>query len=288
MSRLARFATSQTAAALVLLWVAIIAGALLLDSYWVSVAVSLVGWVVLATSWNMVGGLLGQVSFGHSAFFGLGAYVTVYLATAFGVSPWLGMLAGGVLSAGVSVIVGYLPFRRNLSTLVFALLTLASSYVLMFAVSGVPALGGTNGLFPPAVGQSVWDMRFDNPISYLVLAGILASCGMVTVQLLYSGRMGFFWRAIHDSEPASSAIGINTTSVKLLTFAISAFFAAIAGALVAQHTGFIDPPSVFGVEITIYLLLFSVVGGVGTLLGPLLGPLILVPAGEDLRTALAD
>ncbi|GLI23643.1 branched-chain amino acid transport system permease protein [Xanthobacter flavus] len=288
MTILSRFVRSQTATALVLMWLAITAAALFLDGYWIGIMVGLLGWILLAASWNMVGGLLGQVSFGHSAFFGLGAYTAVYLATAHGISPWLGMLIGGLLAALFSMIVGYLPFRRGLSPLVFSLLTLASSYVLLFAVSGIPALGGTNGLFPPAVGQSVWDMRFDSPVSYLLLAGALTTFALATIQILYSGRLGFYWRAIHDSEAAAGAIGINTMVVKLFTFAVSAFFAAMAGTFSAQHTGFIDPQSVFGVEITIYLLLFAVVGGAGSLLGPVLGPLVLVPAGEYLRTALAN
>lgn len=288
MNSLSRFTRSQTAAALVAMWLAIAAAAVFLDGYWIGIMVGLLGWILLAASWNMVGGLLGQVSFGHSAFFGLGAYTAVYLATAHGVSPWLGMLVGGLLAAGFSMIVGYLPFRRGLSPLVFSLLTLASSYVLLFAVSGIPALGGTNGLFPPAVGQSVWDMRFNSPVSYLLLAGALTTFALATIQILYSGRLGFYWRAIHDSEAAAGAIGINTMAVKLFTFAVSAFFAAMAGTFSAQHTGFIDPQSVFGVEITIYLLLFAVVGGAGSLLGPVLGPLVLVPAGEYLRTALAS
>lgn len=288
MTILSRFLRSQTAAALLVMWLAIAAAALFLDGYWIGIVVGLLGWILLAASWNMVGGLLGQVSFGHSAFFGLGAYAAVYLATAHGVSPWVGMVVGGLLAAAFSAVVGYIPFRRGLSPLVFSLLTLASSYVLLFAVSGIPGLGGTNGLFPPAVGQSVWDMRFESPVSYLLLAGALTTSALVTIQLLYSGRLGFYWRAIHDSEAAAGAIGINTMAVKLFTFAVSAFFAAMAGSFSAQHTGFIDPHSVFGVEITIYLLLFAVVGGAGSLLGPILGPLVLVPAGEYLRTALAS
>lgn len=256
--------------------------------YAISLAVGLLTWMYLCVAWNIVGGIVGQVSFGHAAFFGIGGYVSTYLAVTYGLSPWVGMIVGGAIATLAAVIIGYLPFRWSLSPLVFALLTLAFSYVLEFGVGGFRALGGTNGLYAKAVGSSFWDYRFAEPGPFLlVMAGMLCAL-LVTVSFLHSGRLGFFWRAVHDNEAAASAIGIDPFRVKQAALAISAFATSLAGSFQAQFVGFIDPPSMFGIEITIYILLFTVVGGAGTLIGPLLGPLLLFPIGEATRLYFAD
>lgn len=257
-------------------------------SYVVSIAVGLLMWMYLCVAWNIIGGFVGQISFGHAAFFGIGGYVSTYLALAYGVSPWIGMLVGGMAAAGAAIALGYLPFRWGLSPLVFSLLTLAFSYVLEFGVSGIRELGGTNGLYTQIAGTSFWDLRFESPSSFMfVIAGMLCSL-LIVMSVLYTGRAGFFWRAVHDNESAAAAMGVNPFRIKQSAFAISAFATALAGSLQAQFVGFIDPLSMFGIEITIYILLFTVVGGAGTLIGPLLGPLLLMPLGEFVRVYLAE
>jgi branched-chain amino acid transport system permease protein len=256
--------------------------------YAVSIAVALLTWIYLCVAWNIIGGLVGQVSFGHAAFFGIGGYVSTYLATTYGVTPWIGMIVGATLAAVAATAVGYLPFRRNLSPLVFALLTLAFSYVLEFGVGGIRALGGTNGLYAKAVGSTVWDMRFADPGAFLFVIAAMLCALLVVTSLLYTGRLGFFWRAVHDNEAAAAAMGVNPFLIKQQALAISAFATALAGSFQAQFIGFIDPPSMFGIETTIFILLFTVVGGAGTLIGPLIGPLLLFPAGELMRVYLQD
>ncbi|MBV9630476.1 MAG: branched-chain amino acid ABC transporter ATP-binding protein/permease [Xanthobacteraceae bacterium] len=256
--------------------------------YAISIAVALLTWMYLCVAWNIIGGLVGQVSFGHAAFFGIGGYVSTYLATTYGISPWIGMLVGATLAAGAASAVGYLPFRWNLSPLVFALLTLAFSYVLEFGVGGIKALGGTNGLYAKAVGSTVWDMRFAEPGAFLVVIAAMLCALLVVVSFLYAGRLGFFWRAVHDNEAAAAAMGVNPFRIKQQALGFSAFATALAGSFQAQFIGFIDPTSMFGIETTIFILLFTVVGGAGTLIGPLIGPLLLFPAGEIMRVYLQD
>lgn len=256
--------------------------------YAVSIAVALLTWMYLCVAWNIIGGLVGQVSFGHAAFFGVGGYVSTYLATTYGVTPWIGMIVGATLAAAAATAVGYLPFRWNLSPLVFALLTLAFSYVLEFGVGGIRALGGTNGLYAKAVGSTVWDMRFADPGAFLIVIAAMLCALLAVVSMLYTGRLGFFWRAVHDNEAAAAAMGVNPFLIKQRALAISAFATALAGSFQAQFIGFIDPPSTFGIETTIFILLFTVVGGAGTLMGPLIGPLLLFPAGEIMRVYLQD
>ena len=278
----------QIAISIALIAVAVVLLAQFAGSYVISIVVSLLTWMYLCVAWNIIGGFVGQISFGHAAFFGIGGYVSTYLTLAYGVSPWIGMIAGGIVAAAAAVALGYLPFRWGLSPLVFSLLTLAFSYVLEFGVSGIRELGGTNGLYTQTVGKTVWDFRFEEPSSFMfVVAGMLCSL-LAVVSVLYTGRVGFFWRAVHDNESAAAAMGVNPFKIKQSAFALSAFATALAGSLQAQFVAFIDPLSMFGIEITIYILLFTVVGGAGTLIGPLLGPLLLMPFGEFMRVYFAE
>jgi branched-chain amino acid transport system permease protein len=255
------------------------------NPYWISVATTVLMWVHLCAAWNAVGGMVGQISFGNAAFFGIGAYTSTFLAARFGLNPWLGLLAGGVLAAAAGWCVGYLPFRWRLSHLVFALLTMAAGFVLQFTVNGVQALGGTNGLFinTPA---SLTNLRFDQPAGYLLTIAAFASVTVLAVGFLFQARRGYFWRAVRDNEDAAAAAGIGLFRVKQETLALSAFATAAAGTFYAQQIGYIDPHSVLGVDVAIQILLFAIVGGAGTQLGPVIGPLLLVPLGEALRLAL--
>ncbi len=275
----------ETALALLLIWCAAGAAMLFGNAYWISVATTMLMWVHLCVAWNAVGGMVGQVSFGNAAFFGIGAYTSTYLGARYGLTPWLGMLAGGALAAAAGWCIGYLPFRWRLSHLVFALLTMAAGFVLQFTVSGIKPLGGTNGLFINAPA-SLANLRFDGPTGYLLTIAVFASVIVLVVGVLFQGRRGYFWRAARDNEDAAAAAGIGLFRVKQEALALSAFFTALAGTFYAQQIGYIDPPSVLGADIAIQILLFAVVGGAGTQLGPVVGPLLLVPLGEALRMVL--
>jgi branched-chain amino acid transport system permease protein len=196
------------------------------------------------------------------------------------------MFVGGIIAAAAAAAVGYLPFRWNLSPLVFALLTLAFAYILEFGVGGIRALGGTNGLYAKTIGTSFWDFRFAEPSSFLIVIAVMLCVLLLLVSVIYTGRVGFFWRAVHDNQDAAAAMGLNPFSIKQRAFVLSAFATALAGSFQAQFVGFIDPVSMFGIEITIFILLFTVVGGAGTLIGPLLGPALLFPIGEWMRVYL--
>ncbi|MCW5656845.1 MAG: branched-chain amino acid ABC transporter ATP-binding protein/permease [Burkholderiaceae bacterium] len=275
----------EAALALLLIWC--VAGVALLarNPYWISVATTVLMWVHLCVAWNAVGGMVGQISFGNAAFFGIGAYTSTFLAAQYGVNPWLGMLAGGALAAAAGWCIGYLPFRWRLSHLVFALLTMAAGFVLQFSANGMRALGGTGGLYINAP-SSLANLRFDDPGGYLLTIAVLSSATLLVVALLFQGRRGYFWRAVRDNEDAAAAAGVGLFRVKQEALAVSAFATALAGTFYAQQIGFIDPHSVLGVDVAIQILLFAVVGGSGTQLGPVVGPLLLVPLGEALRLAL--
>ncbi|WP_418319862.1 ABC transporter permease subunit [Piscinibacter sakaiensis] len=275
----------ETALSLALVWVA--AGVVLLtrNPYWISVATTMLMWIHLCVAWNAVGGMVGQISFGNAAFFGIGAYTSTWLGAQFGWNPWLGMLVGGILAAAAGWCAGYLPFRWRLSHLVFALLTMTLAFVLQFTASGIKPLGGTAGMFINAPA-SLANMRFDDPADYLIVIALFASVVVLVVGLLFQSRRGYFWRAARDNEDAAAAAGINLFRVKQEALALSAFASAMAGTFYAQQIGYIDPHSVLGLDVAIQILLFAVVGGAGTQLGPIVGPLLLVPLGEVLRLSL--
>jgi len=275
----------ETALSLALIWCVAAAALAYGNPYWISVATTVLMWVHLCAAWNTVGGMVGQISFGNAAFFGIGAYTSTFLASKFGLNPWLGMLAGGALAAAAGWCVGYLPFRWRLSHLVFALLTMAAGFVLQFTVNGVQALGGTNGLFINSP-SSLANLRFDQPEGYLLTIAAFASVTVLAVGVLFQARRGYFWRAVRDNEDAAAAAGIGLFRVKQETLALSAFATAAAGTFYAQQIGYIDSHSVLGVDVAIQILLFAVVGGAGTQLGPVIGPLLLIPLGEALRLAL--
>ena len=277
----------ETALALALVWATAAVALLTGNPYWISVATSVLMWALLCVAWNAIGGMVGQVSFGNAAFFGIGAYASTWLGNEYGVVPWLGMFAGAALAAAAGWLVGYLPFRWRLSHLVFALLTMTLAFVLQFTVNGIKALGGTSGMFintPASLAQ----MRFDEPAGYLVTIAVFATVLLLVVGWLVQGRRGYFWRAARDNEDAAAAAGVDLFRVKQEALALGAAATAIAGSFYAQQIGYIDPHSVLGLDVAIQILLFAVVGGAGTQLGPVVGPLVLVPLGEALRLQLGS
>ena len=278
---------SEGAVAVLLIWVVVAISLTMMNSYWVSVAVMMLVWCYLCTAWNLIGGYVGQISFGHGAFFGVGAYATAYLSSTYGISPWLGMILGMAVSAVLALAAGYIPFRRGLSHLVFALLTLALAYAIFYGVSGVRPLGGTNGMFMSLDGSGIVALRFQDLWPYLIVVAVLNTALLLVMQLLLAARFGFIWRATRDNEAAAAASGINLFRSKQLAFAISAAASAVVGGFYAQFVGFIDPHSALGVHVIIQILLFSVVGGTGTLLGPVVGTLVLFPLGEIMRVQLS-
>ncbi|MCG3187503.1 MAG: Vitamin B12 import ATP-binding protein BtuD [Rhodocyclaceae bacterium] len=242
-------------------------------------------WAYLCVAWNLMGGLLGQISFGHAAFFGIGAYASSFLMIRLGLSPWLGMLAGGALAAVAAMLVGYIPFRWRLSHLVFALFTMAFDFVLLYLVGGLPFLGDVNGLYLP-VGTDPWMLQFADRRFYLyTIAGLLTLALGLSVWLSRS-TIGQYWRAVRENEQTAAAVGIDLFRMKQAGLALSAFMTALGGSFFAHYVAFIDPHSAFGMDIAIKLILFTVVGGIGTLLGPVVGAALLVPLGEILRTEL--
>jgi branched-chain amino acid transport system permease protein len=240
---------------------------------------------LLAQAWNLLGGYCGQVSLGNAVFFGIGAYTSSLLVIGPGLSPWPGMLAGVGLAVVVSQAIGFPCFR--LRGHYFAIATIAIGEIVQTVAINWNAIGGARGLSLPIRPETLWQFQFHRakwPYYYIVL-GLLALILGVTM-LVERSRLGYYFRAIRDDPEAAASLGIPLTRYKLVAIALSAAFTAAAGTFYAQYVLFIDPESVFPVSLSILVCLVAVLGGVGTVWGPLLGAAVLIPLSELTRIHL--
>jgi len=263
---------------------------LLLDprGYWIRVLTITLLFAAMAQAWNIVGGLANQISLGHAAFFGIGAYTSTVLLLKFGISPWLGMLAGGALG-GLAAFVIAIPTMR-LQGHYFALATLAFGEVMRVIANVWTSLtGGPGGLSIPFVPPSfaAYSFKVLRPHAYIALAALV----VVTVifEAIRRGAMGYRLRAIKQNPAAAEVVGVDTTRVKLKAAVISGALTAMLGTLYAQLAVFFDPDTVFGIAgISIRIALIAIVGGVGTAAGPVLGAFFIIPLEEIMNDLLSS
>lgn len=262
--------------------VALYAGALAIrHDYYVDMAFHVMLWAALAGAWNIVGGLAGQLALGHAAFFGIGAYASTLLLVRAGISPWLGMFVGAAVAAVVALGLGGATLR--LKGPFFAMTTAAFAELIRIAAVNWDSLtGGTRGLWIPWE-PNPWHFAFRDRRSYLLVAVTLTLVVVVATALLSRGALGFALRSLKDDEDAARSIGVQVTRVKLISFVVSAALTALGGALYAEYLLSIDPPSVLGFDLSIQMALMAVIGGVGTLAGPLLGAFAVVTTSHLLR-----
>ncbi len=263
---------------------------LLLDprGYWIRVLTITLLFAAMAQAWNIVGGLANQTSLGHAAFFGIGAYTSTVLLLKFGISPWLGMLAGGALG-GVAALVIAIPTMR-LQGHYFALATLAFGEVMRVIANVWTSLtGGPGGLSVPFVppGFAAYSFKLLRPHAYIALVALVVVTAIFEV--IRRGAMGYRLRAIKQNPAAAEVIGVDTTRVKLQAAVISGALIAMLGTLYAQVAVFFDPDTVFGIaSISIRIALIAIIGGVGTAAGPILGAFFIIPLEEIMNDLLSS
>jgi len=243
-------------------------------------------YAMLAQAWNLLAGYCGQVSLGHAVFFGAGAYTSTLLVREAGLSPWLGMLAGVGVAVALSQAIGFPVFR--LRGHYFAIATIAVAEIVQTLVNNWDWAGGARGLFVPIRRpDSLLHLQFHTSKQayyYIALAGLLLALGVTA--WLERARIGYYLRAIREDQVAAASLGVPVTRYKLLAMALSAGLTATGGTFYAQYVLFIDPESVFPLSLSILICLVAVLGGVGTLWGPVLGAAILVPLSEGTRVWL--
>lgn len=240
-------------------------------------------WAIAALGWNVLVGYAGQLSFGHAAFFGTGAYTMALLYTKGGVSPWIGLLAGGLLAAVVGVLIGTPTFRLRGPYFALATLALAEA-IRLVVVWQVDLTGGNDGILVPidtGLGAMFWEE--DRPFAWLAIA-CLIFFWVITVWLRRS-RLGYFMLAVRDDQNAAAAAGLNPLAIKLRAIAISAFVTAIAGGLLARYLSSLAPDDYLGVYVSIQMLIFVFLGGRGTLSGPVVGAFLVAPLQRYLELA---
>jgi branched-chain amino acid transport system permease protein len=233
--------------------------------------------VVIGSSWNLLAGYTGQVSFGHAIFFGVGAYTAGIFATKLGISAWWGMVFGGFFSMLVGLFVGWVCFR--LRGPYFALATLAGGEIIRLIATNWESL--TDGMVGILIIQT-----FKSKLPYYYIAFVLALACIYTIRLIMESKWGYYFVSIREDEDAASSLGINTTLYKNISLLVSSFFTGMAGAFYMNYMAFIDPEVVFSLHyVSIMAILVGIVGGVATIWGPAVGAFVMVGLQETFRSS---
>jgi branched-chain amino acid transport system permease protein len=243
-------------------------------------------WGAFAGSWNIISGYAGMVSLCHNAFFAIGAYTSTILFVRFQVSPWIGLMAGGVLAAIVGLLLGLVCFR--LRTHYFTLATLAFGEVVSIVSLNWRSLtNGAIGIGLP-IQPSFSNMVFQGKLPYLYI-GLVLFLGVTAISYaIERSRLGYQLTAFRENEDAARALGVRTGRVRLVAMGISCFLAAVVGSFYAQYISYIDPSSVASLKISVQVALFVIVGGIGTAIGPALGAILFIPITMGLRAFLGS
>lgn len=237
--------------------------------------------------WNVLGGYGGQYSFGHAAFFGTGAYATAILQVRYGVNAWPAFAGGIALGAAVGGMIGALTFRAGLRGSYFALVTLAFAEVLRIVASVAPITGaGVGTLIKLDLRAEALQFQSRAIFYWVILA--LVAVSLLVVRLLERSRFGTWLIAVRENEDAAKALGVDATRVKLGAMVLSAAITAAAGCFYAQYFLFIDSGIAYGTRMSIESLLTPIIGGVGTVFGPLLGALVVQAVGEGAKSVAGD
>lgn len=263
---------------------------LLLPGAQQAVAVRVLVFALMSIGWNVMSGFGGMFSFGHAAYFGLGAYISVWLLVERDVSPWIGMLAGMAGAAAFAVLIGFLALRYRLKGAYFALATFAFAEMLRLLATNSDLVNRAVGYNVPLLpASSWWNLQFaPGSPNYFWIALALTVLALAVSILFLRSRAGQFIQAARDDEDAAAAVGIPVMRYKLLTMALSAAITSVAGAFYVQYYLFIDPDLAFGSSVSIQAILPAVIGGVATIWGPIIGAAVLGPLSDITATVLRN
>jgi len=288
--RLRDRSTARTYAALVVIVAVLAVLPLVLDDQAQTVAVRTLIFAILAVGWNLMSGYGGMFSFGHAAFFGIGAYTDAYLLVEHGISPWIAMVVAAAISAAAGTLIAFLCLRYRLAGAYFALATFAFAQVFLLAVQNLDFLNRTEGFNVPLLLEDSWSMmqfRQGSPLYFWIPLGILA-VGLFGTVAFVGSRAGQRVQAVRDDEVAAASLGIKVMRHRLLTVALSCAFTSTAGVFYTQYYFFVGPEQAFGSSVSINAIVPAVIGGIGTVFGPLIGALVVGPLSEWIATILRD
>ena len=243
--------------------------------------------IIVGSSWNILGGYTGQYSVGHSAYFGIGAYTVMMLLQFKQVAPWWGIWGGALVALVIATVIGSICFRLRGPYFVLASIAVAE----IFRVSALNLKDITNGAegilvteIPPLVlfGRQITDWYSKVPFYYTGL--VVAILVVAATYFVRQSKLGYYFQAIREDQDAAHSLGINLTLYKNVALGLSAIFCAMAGSLYAVYVGFIDPSTVLALDLSVSIVMICIIGGIGTIPGPVVGAMVLVPLSEMLRT----
>jgi branched-chain amino acid transport system permease protein len=286
--RLAVDLSGRGAALLAGLLAVLVAAPFLVNDYLLTVLILILYFAYAGQAWNIMMGFAGQLSLGHAIYIGLGGYVAAVLFTHFQIGPWIGFLAAIPVAAACGAIIGFLAFRFGVAGVYFAILTIAFAEFARIGFDNWKFVNGASGLFVPVkqyAHNDLWRLRGDPTMFYYVIlaATVLA---FILCHVLIRSRVGYFWLAIREDEQAARAAGISTFRYKMYAIMISAAVTSFAGVYYAFFYNNLFPEQVFGISRSIEIILGPIIGGVGTLFGPILGAFVLTGLAETLNALM--
>ncbi len=280
---------TKASAALALLAALLIALPAFAGNYLLSVATLILYFAYTGQAWNVMMGFAGQLSLGHALYVGVGGYTAGAIFYHWGIGPWAGLWVAMALCVALGVIIGFLAFRFGISGVYFALLTIAFAEFTRIGFDHLDWTGGPGGLFLKVAQRDTWDVaNFRGPpLMYYYTILFLTAAALAFCAVLLRSKAGYYWQAIRENEEAAQALGINTFRWKMLAVAISSAMTSISGVFYAFYYNNLFPEQVFNIGRSIEIILGPVIGGVGTLFGPILGAVVLTVLSDTLTELLA-
>jgi branched-chain amino acid transport system permease protein len=257
-----------------------------LDSYELGVFILIFFYAYLGQSWNILTGYTGMISLGHSLFVGIGAYMTYLLTFALGLSPWIGMWAGGLAAGLIGLVIGFFGFRFGLRGVYFVLLTIAFAEIGRLIFLHLKIFGSFQGLFiTPDFSFANFQFKENAPYYYIALGYVIFS--LIVVRLIERSKIGRYMVALREDEDAAESLGVDVFKYKMIAIFISAFMTSLAGAFYMNYLYYLHPGTIMSMAFSIEIVLRPIIGGMGTVLGPVIGSFLITPLAELSRSYFA-
>lgn len=265
---------------------AVLLSPLYVSNYRLNLIISILSAAYFSQCWNLMSGYTGQFSFGHAAFYGLGAYTSSILFVDLGINPWIGLILGMMVAGVVAAGIGYLSFHYNLKGDYFALATMAFCEILRVLFKNTKALHASSGVSIP-FSKKIELMQFGSKSGFLYVAFIMLALITFALYKIRKTKMGLYFVAIRENEDAARALGINAFKYKMIALIASAMLSAVGGSFYAQYYLYIDPTIAFSNTVSVSAITPCIIGGVGTVFGPIIGAAIIEPISEITNAALS-
>ena len=262
----------------------LICAPLIANDYLLSLLILILYFAYVGQAWNIMMGFAGQLSLGHSLYVGLGAYTAAALFVHFEIAPWLGLIAAVGIATAVGCAIGYLGFRFGVKGVYFALLTIAVAEFTRILFDHFGWVGGSSGLFLPVENRTDNDLLTlrGSPTMFFYVILFLTSAALIANHVLLRSRVGYYWLAIREDQDAAEAVGVPVFKYKMIAVALSAAMTSLGGVFYAFYYNNLYPHNIFSMHKSIEIILAPIIGGLGTLFGPILGAFVLTSVGETL------